>query len=70
MKTFRTKGKRRGKKNREKKKKKKHSGAENSLGWLHCSAHGLFILRISAGDLRAGLCVGCRLAGWLAGKGL
>lgn len=39
-------------------KKKKHSGAENSPSWLYCSAHGLFILRISAGDLRAGLWVG------------
>lgn len=29
--------------------------AENSLGWLQRSAHGLFIWRISAGDLRAGL---------------
>lgn len=62
MKTFRT-----GEEGGEKKKKKKHRGAENSPGWLHCSAHGLFILRISAGDLRAGLCVGWRQAGkWLA----
>lgn len=32
------------------------SAAENSLGWLHYWAHGLFIQRISAGELRAGLC--------------
>lgn len=56
MKTFRT-GEEGGEKNR----------AENSPGWLQCSAHGLFILRISSGDLRARHCVGCwREAGkWL-----
>lgn len=51
---------------KEKKKggKKEHSGAENSPGWrLPCSAHGLFILWVSAGDLRAKLCVGRRQAG-------
>lgn len=39
-----------------------HSTAENSPGRLHGCAHGLFILRISAGDLRAGLWTE---AGWL-----
>lgn len=32
------------------------AAAENSSGWLLCWAHGLFIQRISAGELRAGLC--------------
>lgn len=44
MKTFRTGG------------REKHTGAENNPRWLLCSAHGLFILRISSGDLRAGHC--------------
>lgn len=35
--------------------KRSTAAAENSPGRLHGSAHGLFILRISAGDLRAGL---------------
>lgn len=35
----------------------KDSDAENSKGQLHCCAHGLFILRISAGDLRDGFSV-------------
>lgn len=29
------------------------AAAENSSGWLLCWAHGLFIQRISAGELRA-----------------